>query len=339
MATSQPVLDLTGTSAEARPTAPFANSKVWTRTSLTPADWTVMLDAAARRELNDVIAGLRQQSLPLHMLNPADFALDACRAAMAEARRMLNDRHGFVIVDRLPLDEYGWSDEEAKAAYWLLGCILSQPVAQTSGGQIFRDIRDEGRKVSEPGVDPALTQERLAFHQDNSGNRNMPDYTGLMALYAAKEGGLSEYCSLYSLYNAMAEEAPEQLDRLFQPFYHDRQGIQAPGEADVIRAPAISYENGRLRGRFSMNKIPRGHSKAGEELDNAGRQALESVLTVIRKRDLSAKYMIERGQILFFNNREGLHHREPFTDGEGRTEKRHVIRLWFRNEGRPFFDG
>ena len=28
-----------------------------------------------------------------------------------------------------------------------------------------------------------------------------------------------------------------------------------------------------------------------------------------------------------------------FKDGDGRSEKRHVIRLWFRNEGRPFFDG
>ncbi len=339
MATSQPVLDLTGGAVEVRPTKPFANTKVWTRSSLEPAAWTVKVGDAAKRELNDAIANLRRQNLPTYMLDPADFKLDACRTMMAEAKSMLEDRHGFTIIDRLPLDEGGWSEEEAKSGFWLLGSLLSQPVAQTSGGQIFRDIRDEGIPAGTPGVDTALTQERLAFHQDNSGNRNMPNYTGLMALYAAKEGGLSEYCSLYSLYNAMVEEAPEQLERLFQPFYHDRQGIQAPGEADVLWAPAISYENGRLRGRFSLNKIPGGYRKAGKELDNLSRDALESVLAVIRKRDLSAKYLLERGQILIFNNREGLHHREPFKDGEGRTEKRHVIRLWFRNEGRPFFDG
>ena len=339
MATSQPVLDLTGGAVDRRPTEPFSNTKVWSRRSLAPADWTVTIGDAAKRELIDAIAGLRLQNIPVYLLKPADFKLEACRAMMAEAKRMLEDRHGFTIIDRLPLDEAGWSEEEAKAAFFMLGQLMSQPVAQTSGGQIFRDIRDEGLIAGMPGVDTALTQERLAFHQDNSGNRTMPNYTGLMALYAAKEGGMSEYCSLYSLYNAMAEEAPEQLERLFQPFYHDRQGIQAPGEAEVLWAPAMSYDKGRLSGRFSMNKIPGGYRKAGEELDNLSHDALETVLSVIRKRDLSAKYMIERGQILIFNNREGLHHREPFKDGDGRSEKRHVIRLWFRNEGRPYFDG
>ena len=88
-----------------------------------------------------------------------------------------------------------------------------------------------------------------------------------------------------------------------------------------------------------MNKIPSGYQRAGQELDNLGRDALETALAVIRQRDLSAKYMLERGQILIFNNREGLHHRESFKNGDTVETQRHLLRVWLRDEGRPFFDG
>jgi alpha-ketoglutarate-dependent taurine dioxygenase len=74
-------------------------------------------------------------------------------------------------------------------------------------------------------------------------------------------------------------------------------------------------------------------------MDNLGRDALATAMSVIRKRDLSAHYQLERGQIVLFNNREGLHHRAEFKNGDALHEKRHLVRLWFRNEGRPFFDG
>jgi hypothetical protein len=147
------------------------------------------------------------------------------------------------------------------------------------------------------------------------------------------------YCSLYSLCNALAEEAPAQLERLFQPYYHDRQGIQSDGEAEVIWAPAIGYDGHRLSGRFSMNKIPAGYRKAGVTMDNLTRDSLDTVMAVIEQRDLAAKYMVGRGQLLIFNNREGLHHREAFKNGDKIEEQRHLIRMWFRNDGLPFFDG
>ncbi len=319
-----------------RPTRPFKNAKTWKRADLTPADWTVTLGKPSLKELDAIVAELRRQNLPLHMLRPDMFAMTATRVHMQDARKRAYNGIGFAIVDRLPLD--AWSLDEAKAIQWLILSTVSQPVAQESSGEIFRDIRetpDSERSI----YNTDLTQKRLTFHTDNSGNRNVPNFTALLALYAAEEGGLSEYCTLYSLYNAMMKDAPEQLDRLFQPFYHNRQDIQVPGEPDVIWAPAVAYDGKKLFSRISLNKIPSGYARIGKELDNLGRDALESIYATIRKNDLSAKYMLERGQVLIFNNREGLHHREGFRNGKTVDKQRHLVRMWLRDEGRPFFDG
>lgn len=338
MATPQQVLDLTETeSTDQRPDGAFTNAKAWKSGDISADDWTVKVNAAAARELEDAVALIRRQVLPVHMLDPRDFEFDACSAMMAEARRLIDDGHGFAIIDRLALDN--WTEEEGRAMYWLLARAFSKVVAQNAYGEIFREIRDEGVPSYMPGVDGALTQSGLNFHQDNSGNRNMPNYTGLMTLHTPKEGGMSQYCTLYSLYNAMLEDAPVQLERLFEPFYHDRLNIQSPGEAAVLRAPALRYDGERLTGRYSTTKIPAGYNRAGEEMDNLSRDSLATAMSVIRDRKLAAEYMLERGQIVFINNGEGLHHREPYTDGETVEDTRHLVRLWFRNEGRPFFDG
>ena len=336
MPSPEVALDLSIGQLEARPEEPFDNAKVWARSDLSPSDWIVSLDAAALSELDAVVKDLRLQNLPVHMLSTDQFELTATQKAMGEARRRAYDGIGFAVVDRLPLDD--WTLDEAKAIQWLILSFVSNPVAQSACGEIFRDIKDtpdQGNRVYDKG----LSQERLTFHADNSGNRNLPNFSTLMALYGAEEGGLSEYCTIYSLYNAMKQDAPEQLERLFQPFFHNRQGIQIPGEPDLVWAPAIGYDGERLLTRISLNKIPSGYARAGEELDNLGRDALETAVEVIRSHDISAKYMLERGQVLIFNNREGMHHREGFKNGKTVDKQRHLIRMWLRDEGRPFFDG
>jgi len=336
MPSSDIALDLSKGQRIARPKRPFKNAKTWKRTDLKPSDWTVKLGKASLKELDSIVNELRRQTLPVHMLRPELFKMTATRAHMKDARKRAYNGIGFAIVDRLPLDD--WSLDEAKAIQWLILSTISQPVAQEASGQIFRDILEtpaSQRSIYNTG----LTEKRLTFHTDNSGNRKVPNFTSLMAVYAAEEGGLSEYCTVYSLYNAMRKDAPEQLERLFQPFFHNRQDIQIQGEPDVIWAPAIGYDGKKLLSRISFNKIPSGYARIGKKLDNLGHDALESIYATIRKHDLSAKYMLERGHVLIFNNREGLHHREGFRNGKTVDKQRHLIRMWLRDEGRPFFDG
>ena len=328
-------LDLTEKVAAARPATSFSNAKVWRRADLSPTDWTVPVTAEVGRELAAVVADLRRQPMPVNLLDPAEFEMDASRAMMAEVTAKVRDGIGFAVVDRLPLDD--WEVEETRAVYWLLVSLLSRPVAQEAWGTIFRDIVTNGNAGADYANTPA--GKTLFYHTDNSASRLVNDYTSLMCIHGAAEGGASEYATMYNLYNAMAEEAPDLLDRLFEPFYHHRQGIEPKGDPKISWAPAMAFDGEKLESRFSPNKIASGYTLAGVEMDNAARAALDTACAVIDKKELSALFMMERGQIQIINNREGLHQRREYKDGAVAEQKRHLMRLWLRDRGRRQFDG
>ena len=328
-------LDLTAEASAPRPATPFANPKVWRRADLSPTDWTVPVTAEVGAELKAVVTDLRRQPMPVNLLDPAEFAMDASRAMMAEVTAKVRDGIGFALIDRLPLDD--WEVEETRAVYWLLASLLSRPVAQESWGTIFRDIVDNGNAGAAYENTPATRP--LYYHTDNSASRLVNDYSTLMCIHGAAEGGASEYATLYNIYNAMAEAAPELLDRLFQPFYHHRQGIEPKGDPKISWAPAMAFDGEKLESRFSPNKITSGYKLAGVDMDNAARAALDTACALIDQRQLSALFMMERGQIQIINNREGLHQRREYKDGAVAEQKRHLMRLWLRDRGRRQFDG
>lgn len=319
-----------------RPSGPFEWPRAWRRSDVSPSDWTVAVPGEARAEADAVVRHLRHQQLPVCMLSPELFALDACRAMMTRVRERLDHGIGVALLDRLPVER--WTADEARALYWLLGQLLARPVAQEATGLIFRDVLDKGGD-QEYGNERAETSRVLTFHTDNSGNRTRPDYVGLLCLTRAERGGESQYCRVYSVYNALAQGAPQLLERLFQPFLHDRQGIQPAGEVEILRAPALTWDGTRLQGRFSINKITEGYRKAGVVMDDAAREALDAVVSCIARDELFCEFMIEPGQVQYFNNLEGLHHRSDYLDGSGPDARRHMVRMWYRNAGSPFFEG
>src|SRR5260370_7107291 len=146
--------------------------------------------------------------------------MPACRAAMAEVRRVLDSGVRFAIVDRLPLDEVG--AERATALYWLLASMVARPVAQSLDGRLIYDVRDTGRAaLPGSGVRPDQTNIELKFHTDNSYNRAPPDTIVLLCLKPAQQGGHSRVASFHTLYNALLARHPECLVRLYQPFWFD----------------------------------------------------------------------------------------------------------------------
>lgn len=329
-------IELDEGAAGLRPAARFARPMAWRGADVDASHWVVELPPAAVAELEAVVARLRREQLPVHLLSAAMFDLETCSRVMNRVRERLDRRLGVALLDRLPIER--WSLEETRAIYWVLAQLLSQPVAQQADGLMFRDIVDAGGGEAE-GNERAVTNRVLTFHTDNSGNRTRPDYVSLLCLGAPLAGGESRYCTVYSIYNAMADEDPDLLERLFEPYLHDRQGIQAPGEPDVLRAPALSFDGERLRGRYSLNKIGVGYRKAGVTMDARGRAALDAVVRLIERERLACSFSIGPGQVQYLNNLEGLHHRADYTDGALAHQRRHMLRMWLRHQGTPFFDG
>ena len=334
MSTTEAYLDLHRAAPAPMLDREITDRRAWTRDTVTAKDWTVPLSSAAVAEIQALADTLAERPLPVVMLSPEDFALPACRAAMAETKAILADGIGVALVDRLPMDRL--TAEQAIAAHWVLGQLVATPVAQKWDGTMIYDVTDTGRRAAY-GLRGSWTNLELSFHTDNSFAVAPPDYVALCCLMTAREGGVSRFCSLYTVHNEMRRRFPRELARLYRPMYYDRQAEHAPGAPKVSWAPCLTYREGRLHARFSPGLVRKGYALMETAMDAETAEALAALGEVMREDRLWIEFTIERGQLQYLNNREFAHYRSEFKDDE--THKRHLIRLWFREHGRRFYDG
>lgn len=253
--------------------------------------------------------------------------LDDCR---------LTANMGLAVLDGLPLD--GMSQEEAMAVYWILGGLLAMPVATKWDGTMLYDVTDTGRRFGY-GVRGSWTNVELSFHTDNAFGVTLPTYVSLLCFHPALEGGVSRFCSLYSVHNELLCYHPRLLLLLYAPAYFDRQTEHAPDAPKVSWAPTFSYDGHRLQARLSPGLIRRGYRMVGEPMDAELTEALEALEAVMNRPDLGVEFTIQRGQIQYLNNLECGHYRSTFTDHPDPSLKRHMVRMWYREEGRRSYDG
>lgn len=313
------------------------DQRAWMPDRLRPEDWTVRLDAPALAELRAVLAEFRRSPVPLTLLDPADFSLDACRTTMARVERVTREGPMFAVLDRLPMNEM--NGEEATALYWVLAGLLARPVAQKFNGQMFFDVRDTGAKLKPgSGIRPTVTNVDLRFHNDNSYNETPPDYVCLLCLQTAKSGGVSQVVSVYTVHNALAEHHPDLLARLYRPFWYDRHAEHLPDEPNTFAAPVFAY-NGELKARLALSEIYAGYELRGERMDNETTAALAAIRAVFDRPELRIELDFQPGQIQFVNNLLTGHARTEFEDYPEPERKRHLVRLWLRRSGKRGYRG
>lgn len=337
MQASTTILDETHDSpATAIPREPLGGAIAWTAASLKPQDGLVKIGEEALRELRGMVAVLHDNPLPIEMLEPSAFRMNACRRMMATVKETLENGVGFVIIDKLPMEEF--SKEEAKAVYWVLSQLVSRPVAQSWDGKMVYDVTDLGKPPGN-GVRPDVTNAEQNFHTDNSYNLCAPDYVSLLCLRPAKEGGISSIVSFHSVYNEMLTKHPRLVDRLFAPYLFDRNKEHAPDAPPVISHPLMQVVGGRLTSRLSHRHVINGYGMAGVELDPLGEDALETLEATMNQAHLIREFFFEPGQIQIVDNRRLGHRRTVYTDFAEADRKRHLVRLWLRTEGRRFYNG
>jgi alpha-ketoglutarate-dependent taurine dioxygenase len=314
-------------------------AQAWTRNTIRPADWTVPLPSGALDELRAVLTELRRAPLPTFLLDPADFALDACRAAMEEVRRVTRDGPMFAVLDRLPMTEM--SRDEAVQLYWLLSSLLGRPVAQKLSGQMFFDVRDTGARLKPgSGIRPTVTNVDLRFHNDNSYNETPPDYVCLLCLHPAKQGGISQVMSVATVHQALQERFPALMDRLYRPFWYDRHAEHHVDEPATFAAPIFERSaDGTVKARLALSEIFAGYELRGERMDNETAAALAAVQEVFDRPELRVELDFAPGQIQYVNNRATGHARTEFIDHAEPERRRHLVRLWLRDGGRRGYRG
>jgi hypothetical protein len=309
----------------------------WVGNNVHPEDYRVELSATCHDEIRRAIDELRTYPLPTIVLRPEDFAMPACREQMAQVRHILQRGVRFAIVDRLPVGEM--EAGEATAIYWLLSSMVSRPVAQKLDGTLIYDVLDTGQEaLPGSGVRPDKTNIEIRFHNDNAYNNTPPDYVGLLCLRQAMSGGHSRVISFHATHNALLARHPNELPRLYQPFWFDRQREFHAGESSVFAAPV--FENsGELKARFSVHQINSGYALRGELIDNQGAAAIAAMFDIVEEDGLSIDFDLEPGQIQFVDNRALGHSRTEYLDYPEPECKRHLIRLWMRDHGRRAYPG
>ncbi len=308
----------------------------WIARDINPAAYQVGVTDAALIEIDQLAAFFGDNPLPLLQRQLDEFELPACRALMARMKSILDDGAGFAVLDRLPMEDFPF--ETMLQIYWVLGQCIGRPVAQKWNGQMIYDVTDTGADYAY-GTRGSYTSVELNFHTDNAFARMVPDYVGLLCRNPAKSGGVSRFCSLYSVHRRMFEQYPAQLARLYQPVLFDRQKEHRDGAAPVCLAPYFSWYNNRLFARANASLIRKGYAVAGVAMDQALTMALDAIDEVCAAADLWYEAPLQRGQIQYLNNHEVGHYRSAFEDYDAPEHKRHLYRLWHREAGSTSYDG
>jgi hypothetical protein len=136
----------------------------------------------------------------------------------------------------------------------------------------------------------------------------------------------------------MLARCPDRLARLYEPFWFDRQREYHPGEPPIFAAPVFDRTE-TLRARFSLHQINSGYALRGEPIDEAGAASLAALLEVFDDEALPVDFDLDPGQMQFVDNRALGHSRTAFDDWPEAERRRHLVRLWLRDQGRRAYPG
>ncbi|MGH7914707.1 MAG: TauD/TfdA family dioxygenase [Candidatus Binataceae bacterium] len=229
----------------------------------------------------------------------------------------LRDGHGAIVLSGLSNERF--SPEDFERIYWGLGRVLGKPVIQNYKGDLLTYVEEEPDKNnpydSRTKGRGYRNSAAAGYHTDTN------EIVGLMCVQRAERGGESIISSALAIHNDFVRHHPELLDWLYEGYY------QAIGEDEVMtqeKAPVFGFVDGRLCVYFQARAMRLAAQKRGEELSPRLNQAIDYFYE--RAEGNRAEFLLEPGEILFWNNRNHVHGRRQFENSA--TRRRLLLRLW-----------
>jgi alpha-ketoglutarate-dependent taurine dioxygenase len=308
----------------------------WYGTDINSSSCILSLDDKTLADVFELAKQIQSSPLPELSRSSSELMLGGLEHLMSQVRQQLSLGPGIAVIDALPMDDLG--EDLATEIFWILGQLINPTVEQKWDGTMLYHVRDTGDQYKY-GVRGSYTNVELVFHTDNAFAVAPPDQVGLLCLRPALSGGLSRFCSLYTVHNILLEQAPQALERLYHNLLWDRQAEHAPDAPKVLRAPMFHFDGQNLRVRANVSLVRKGYALAEQELDAETADALEALETITSDPKLWFELPIERGQMQYLNNREIAHYRSHFEDPPQPELKRHLLRTWHRGHGQRSYDG
>jgi len=301
---------------------PLVSAAAWRGPEMAArTDWIVRLGPDDVGELEQACAAVRARGLALGDVRREDFPLRALGERVRGWAHELLDGPGFLLVRGLPVER--WDDETSALAYWGLGQHLGTPGAQNPEGELLGHVVDTGEDAANPFVRRYRTAGDIRWHCD------LADAVGLLCLRTARHGGASRIVSSVSVYNALLQQRPDLVERLYEPFLLDTRDEEGRGGAPWVPVPPCRFAGGRLRTFWHgdyFRSVER--HRAAPRFTAAERELLDLYEAIAGSPDLYLDMEFERGDVQLLSNHFVLHARTAYEDHAEPARRRHLLRLW-----------
>ena len=280
------------------------------------------LDARHIAAFEQALRSVEEKDIPLEAITQEDFPLNDIADDVQHWENEIQNGKGLLTLTGLPIERY--SKTQCATIYWGLSSYFGAPQSQSLEGDLLGHVVGVGGKDTRERAYRNSTE--LALHTDAS------DIVGMMCLVKAKKGGLSGYSSGPAVYNEMLSKHPELLEVLFEGFQYHRFGEHSPGESPVTehKIPVFSEVNGLISISYLRMYIELAYLEMGVEKSQAEQQALDTLDDIAHSPAFRFNFMMEPGDIVYFNNYTVLHTRTEFFDHDDPDKRRHLLRLWLK---------
>ena len=263
-------------------------------------------------------------------MNTKTFPLYEIADDIANWRDEVHTGRGMILLRGVPVENIDLDDP--RLLYLGLGSHFGRPISQSNMGELVGEVVNIGDKDRRTGLPQ---QPRIdAAHGLRRPHRH--------AVHPSRhQGGLSGYASALNIHNIMLEERPDLLAHLYNGFHHHRFGEQPPGEPVVTREriPIFSITDGVPSVIFIRGYINAAVDEGHVSLLDGELEALNYMEAVSNRPDVRLNFLMEPGDLLFVNNCLILHTRTEFEDSDDPAKRRHLMRLWLREDNRPAAEG
>ena len=287
-------------------------------------EWIYLLSDTENDEIERAVADVESQNLNVPQVGTAEFRLPTLAGPLADVKRELMHGRGFALLRGLRLDRM--SKAQASIAFWGVGAYLGQAIPQNGKGHVLDHVKFMGGKASQDRG--YTTNAELSFHCDSC------DILGLGVVNTGKSGGEHRICSSVTLYNRMLAARPDLVKELGGMFYRHRSGDGYGGAKPWVVQRAFSFQDGYFTCRSAGGSIL-GAQRFPEvpRLTEKQKEALALFKTMADEQALVIPF--RRGDAFWVMNHTMMHARTAYEDWPEPERKRHLMRLWLRNDMRP----
>ncbi|MDC0033633.1 TauD/TfdA family dioxygenase [Alphaproteobacteria bacterium] len=308
----------------AEPLKPAIDPAGWDAAKIVASDdWVYRFPEHEIAEIMDAAAVLESSGKDLVTTDREDFALPKTETTLAAIYDELKNGKGFVQMRGLPVAEI--SRTRAAAVIWGIGSYFGTAMSQNSDGHVLGHVLDLGKDYNDPMVRGYQTKAAMTFHTDPC------DMVALLCLNTAKSGGASRVVSSVTLYNEMLKRNPDFVADLCEDFFWSLHGEFSPGGDPWYKMPVFTFDDGYFSARGASTHARKAQDLPGAEKWSALRNEAVAMFQELTK-ELAADLPFEQGDFQILNSHVTLHSRRPYEDNVEMERKRHLFRLWIRND-------